>query len=377
VGAVRPLSFHELLVESARAEGFPLAGAVDLELAYASPAGIEPHIERYRRWINAGHAGAMGYLVRGLDRRADPRLVLPEAKSVFCVLSPYPVRPAGAGDPARGPRYARYLQEGDYHASIAARLEAAMNRVAEAARAGGLPVPRWKVCVDTSAVLERSWAALAGLGWIGKNTLLIHPQLGSYLFIGTVLLDVETGQSPRPLADYCGNCARCLQACPTGAFRAPRELDSRRCVSYLTLEQRGEPELPEAERAGMGTWVAGCDVCQEVCPFNTKATRRSEHEPADAGATALADWRALLEEDEAAYRARVRESSLKRVKPFQFGRNLARALHNAAAALAPETRARLVPVVARRAEAETDAPARAEWQRCLQALTRQSPKRNP
>src|SRR5204862_3603488 len=142
--------------------------------------------------------------------------------SILVVALPYQKSPAGAPEPSRGPRYARYLKGADYHDTIAEKLEAVMKRVAAQA-----PELRWKVCVDTSAELERSWAALAGLGWIGKNTLLIHPKLGSYLFLGEILLNSELDQGPAPLKDYCGNCERCLQGCPTRAFRGPRDLDAR------------------------------------------------------------------------------------------------------------------------------------------------------
>jgi len=185
----------------------------------------------------------------------------------------------------------------------------------------------WKVCVDTSAILERSWAALAGLGWIGKNTLLIHPQYGSYLFLAEVLINKKTGQGPKLLPNYCGNCTRCLDACPTQAFSSAGVLNSNRCVSYWTLEKRGELHLSEEDQKKMGTWVAGCVRCQEVCPFNTKPVRAAEKalplsdQPAPS-AVDLHDWQGLLNETEEAYKARVKNSALARVKPAQFRRNL-------------------------------------------------------
>jgi epoxyqueuosine reductase len=349
--------FLSLLLEAARAEGFPLAGAVDIEPARAE---LARHVERYDRWLADGRAGAMQYLVRGRDRRADPTLVLPGVRAVLSVISPYGRAPAGEPDPARGARYARYIQGRDYHDEVAARLERAMARVHE--RLGRPEDLKWKVCVDTSAVLERAWAAMAGLGWIGKNTLLIHPKLGSYLFIGQVLLTRETGAGPAPLPDYCGHCTRCLRACPTQAITAPRELDSRRCISYATLEKRGaypdEARHPEGAR-----WIAGCDVCQEVCPFNLKPAR-------DAGSPAelLSAWEALLDESEEAYRARVKGSALSRVKPAQFRRNLAIAMATAYAGATPAERAalrdRLQARVRARLAEEPDEFARAEWARC-------------
>lgn len=354
--------FHELLISAAREAGFPLAGAIDIDRA-----DLSADIGAYDSWIGAGNAGAMEYLVRGRDRRANPRLLLPSAKSILCVAWPYDPKPAGASAASEGPRYARYLRSADYHKDIAAKLESMMSSLA--ARVSG-PL-EWKVCVDTSAVLERSWAVLAGLGWIGKNTLLIHPKLGSYLFLAEVLISRETGQGAKPLPNYCGNCARCLDSCPTGAFLGPRSLDSRRCTSYLTLEKRGpHQELDETFRRRMGTWIAGCDVCQEVCPFNAKPAR-NDLGFADQALT-LRRWSELLAESEEAYKLRVKNSSLSRVKPGQFRRNLALALANAAleghiGPASPEFAEFRAAVEAKMA-AETDPGAQIEWCRCLAVL---------
>lgn len=364
--------------------GFALAATLDLALAAGE---IAPHVARYDRWIAEGRAGAMQYLERGRDRRADPRVVFPEARSVLCVALPYPKRAGGAENAAQGPRYARYIHGRDYHDDMKERLEHAMRAAAE--RSGLGAELKWKVCVDTSAVLERSWAMLAGLGWIGKNTLLIHPKLGSYFFIGVALLNQETGQGPRPLPDYCGHCTRCLEGCPTQAITEPRWLDSRRCISYWTLEKRGALDLPETDKRAIGPWVAGCDICQEVCPFNRKPVqaelvRNAEATSPDAGASApsgsaelLREWEALLRETPEQYKARIKESALSRVKPAQFSRNLAIALANTLAAEAPDARklAQLRPLAQARHDAETDDIARAEWKRCLGQFDAPSIKR--
>lgn len=321
-------AFYSLLIESAREEGFPLAGAVDLALAREELAA---HVARYDQWLARGYDGAMSYLRRGRDRRADPTRVFPEARSILCVAEPYPAAPAGSLEPEVGPRYARYLRRSDYHEDIPTRLERVMARISEKMHD---PELRWKICVDTSAVLERSWAALAGLGWIGKNTLLIHPRHGSYLFLGEVLINRETGAGPRPLPDYCGNCTRCLKACPTRAFVEPHTLDANRCISYWTLEKRGDLPISSDDRAAMGRWVAGCDLCQEACPFNIRPTRAALAEPPPVdplrhdGATSLRGWRELLEESPEEYRLRTRNSALSRVKFAEFRRNLLNALQN-------------------------------------------------
>ena len=356
-------SLHDLLVEEAEAEGFPLAGGVDLDLAFQDPeARFARQVDGYDRWLARGSNGTMSYLVRGRDRRADPRLVFAPAESVFSVAIPYPRRPAGAADPLLGPRYARYLQGPDYHQDLAERLERVMARARERWPCDpAAPALEWKVCVDASAVLERAWAWLAGLGWIGKNTMLIHPRHGSYLFLAEVLISVKLGQGPRPMKDYCGHCVRCLKSCPTGALTAPRTLDSNHCISYMTLEKRGSLPLAGEHARRSGAWIAGCDLCQEACPFNLRPVKLELGKPAsvaesfdagsgDAGsgdATLKRDWLSLLEEDESGYRDRIRNSALERIKPADFRRNLAWTLRNALAAASPDELLKLDPRISR------------------------------
>ena len=371
-----------LLIETAQAQGFPVAGVVDI--LKALEGFFQTDVKRYDHWLRAGFAGEMEYLKRGRDRRSDPRLVFSDAKSMLCVAIPYSREPTGAAQLIDGPRYARYLRGRDYHKEIAERLEEVMKTVA--ANWSADPPLKWKICVDTSAILERSWAALAGLGWIGKNTLLIHPKLGSYLFLAEVLINQETGRAPAPLPDYCGNCEKCLHACPTQALVEAHSLDSNRCISYSTLEKRGAPALSGEMLAKTGGWIAGCDLCQEVCPFNQKPSR-AEPVPFDKklDATGLSDWRGLLAESEDAYRSRVSQSSLSRVKPGQFRRNLAIALSNALESLTSVQKFKLGfelgPLIKARWDQETDPDAKLEWQRCLQMAAdcsqEEVPKRTP
>jgi len=326
----------------------------------------------------------MAYLRRGRERRADPRLVFPVAQSIFCVAVPYERLARGETNTSQGPRYARYLRGKDYHDVIAERLERLMQEVAAewSARGGGTQVKApltWKVCVDTSAILERSWAALTGLGWIGKNTTLINPKLGSYLFLGEVLISQKVDQGPAPLPNYCGSCTKCLTSCPTSAFTTSGVLDSRRCISYWTLEKRGELALNKEDRRAIGTWVAGCDICQEVCPFNLKPARE-EVAGIDpelpykslggilADATSLTEWKKLLKESVEAYKLRVQDSALNRVKPQQFSRNLAIALSNAVSTFTSEQLEELRPLIERKTKEETDPAALQEWQRVRTAL---------
>jgi epoxyqueuosine reductase len=307
------------LFEYLRAEGFPLVGAVDLDRATET---FSEHGRRYAEWIAKGYQGEMAYLERGLERRLDPRKVFPAAKSVVTCAIPYRRSSATPSD-GEGPRYARYLQGPDYHKRLPEMFGRALGRWADELAVNGEARPTWKVCVDTSAVLERSWAALCGLGWIGKNTLLIHPHYGSYLFLAVAFIDRPSGRVPEPLPNYCGKCTRCLDGCPTSAIVEPGSLDSRKCISYLTLEKRGPWELEETTRAKMGNWVAGCDICQEVCPFNTKPARLPETWPEDPRDSALVrEWPRLEQETEEEYRIRIARSALSRIKYPEMRRNL-------------------------------------------------------
>ena len=264
----------------------------------------------------------MAWLARRLEERVDPRRVLPGARSLVCVALVYageePEPPAtGRG----GARVARYARGDDYHDVLGARLRTLADALPSLA---GAPVAS-RSYVDTGPVLERAHAARAGLGWIGKNTCLIHPDLGSWLFLGVVLTDLalEPGE---PLADHCGSCRACLDACPTAAFPEPYVLDATRCLSYATIELRGA--IPEALREGQGAWVFGCDVCQEVCPWNTRSRRRVPADPLGLRARLAprAEWRApslawllgLAEED---WLRHTRGSALRRARHRLLLRN--------------------------------------------------------
>ncbi len=321
-------SLAERLDEAALRAGFLASGAVDLDAGLASPEFRE-HLAAYDRWLAERRHAPMEYLVRGRDRKANPRLVFPETQSVFCVLEPYSAQPLGSLDPAVGPRFARYLRGSDYHDRVADKLE----RVVRDASLGRAEPLTYKICVDTSAVLERTWAYLAGLGWIGKNTLLLHPQHGSYHFIGVALLSAPVGLAPRPMTDRCGHCTRCLSACPTNALRFDSEggrgLDATRCISTWNLETRGELALTPKDSRAMGTWVAGCDLCQEACPFNVKRAKSDAPAAADELPLPL-DWAALtaLAADPTRTRETTRGSAIERVKPEMLARNLKIALGN-------------------------------------------------
>lgn len=311
---------------AAEAQGAIASGGVDWKHP-ETQALYSRHVERYRAWIAAGHARSMPYLERGLERRANPELVLPGLQSVFVALFPYPAAPRAQGSAPRGPEYARYLAGRDYHQVLREKLERIVT-LTDSFRTGGDHL--FKVCVDTSAVLERAWGEITGLGWIGKNTMLIHPTHGSYFFIGVIFLGERLGLGPQPIANYCGNCTRCLTACPTQAFSEPGVLAPSKCISAWTLETRGElpPTASLVDGSQSRAWIAGCDICQEACPFNSKAGRAAleRGESQDPSPFTLKTWDEHLAETESEYNARVANSSLKRVKYAQARRNLELAL---------------------------------------------------
>ena len=318
-----PPSLESLLKAQAYGLGFDLAG-----IARLGPVGSAPAFEA---WLAAGHAGEMAWLARGAEKRRDARLPVPAslartdaragAVSAIVVAMDY-----GGREPA-GP-VARYARGDDYHAVLEERLRALHRWLEERL---GRAVPG-KPYVDTGPLLERDLARRAGLGWFGKNTMLIHPQRGSFLFLGALLVGIELAPDAPFEADRCGTCTRCLDACPTSAFVAPRVLDATRCVSYLTIELQGA--IDEALRAGMGDRLYGCDVCQDVCPWNVRFAKElpedSPFKPREAlaGKDARTLAREVLAMDTEGYRAAFRGSAMKRAKLPAMKRNAAVVLGN-------------------------------------------------
>ena len=248
--------------------------AAALELGFAragfAPVSRLPHADFYRRWLERGYAAEMSYLEREPETRALPTSLMPEARAALVVLAAHdgPPRTMDQGRPDQG-RVARYARGADYHHVIREALQRLAVRMEGWL---GEDLPR-RLAVDTSPLLERELAVAAGLGFIGHNAMLITPGLGSYTLIGVMLLPLELPPDP-PMPARCGSCTRCLDACPTAALRAPRLLDARRCVSYLTIEHRGD--VPDDLAGSMGPWIFGCDACQEVCPYNARAPGRAQ-----------------------------------------------------------------------------------------------------
>jgi len=257
------------------------------------PAEPPEHGDALEAWLDAGYAGTMSYLARGRADRLDPARLLPGCRSVVAVAMSYNVAP-DSGEDNEWRSVSRYARGRDYHDVIRPRLVELGDFIRTAAGAAS------RVAVDTSAVLERDLAARAGLGWVGKNTNLLTPSLGSYFFIGIVLTTAALPFDQRE-PDRCGTCTACLDACPTRAFVAPYVLDARRCISYLTIEHRGDIAGELAEQ--IGEWVFGCDVCQEVCPWNRKA--EPGHEPSLGPSGSLGALETLLELDPRSVRGHI------------------------------------------------------------------------
>jgi epoxyqueuosine reductase len=294
--------------------GFDLVGITTL--------GPVETADAFDRWIEAGYAGEMGYLPRGAKKRRDTRLPVPGALSAIVVALDY-----GGREPT-GP-VARYARGDDYHDVMTARLRELHVWIDVQV---GHPTAG-KAYVDTGPILERDLARRAGLGWFGRNTNLVNPDIGSFFFIGALLVDLELEADTPFEADRCGSCTRCLDVCPTNAFVAPRTLDATRCISYLTIEQKGA--IPVELREKMGDLVYGCDICQDVCPWNVRFAQELK-EPAFVAREAIAGKdartlaRDLLAMDEGRFRDAFRSSPMKRAKLGGLKRNAAVVLGNLA-----------------------------------------------
>jgi epoxyqueuosine reductase len=307
------MSLEDRLKAQARRLGFELVG-----IAAADAADT---FDVFQRWLRDGHAGAMDYLARHEAARRHPEAVLPAVRSV--VMAGMNYRPADAANPVAPltGNVARYARGVDYHELLWRRLDELLAWVQSE-----VPECQGRGVVDTAPLLERDFARRAGLGWFGKNTMLLNKRLGSYFFLGALLLDVALQPDGPHLAQHCGTCTACLDACPTDAFAGPGDLDARRCISYLTIELRGAvaPEL----RPAMGDWVFGCDVCQEVCPWNRKAPVTREPAFTSAYPTGRVDLVELLDMSEAEFRRRFRPAPLWRPRWSGMRRNAAIALGN-------------------------------------------------
>jgi epoxyqueuosine reductase len=292
--------------------GFDLAG-----IARLGPADTA---QAFDDWITRGYAGDMHYLPKWADKRRDTRLPFPGTASAIVVAMDY-------GGASESGSVARYARGDDYHDVMTAKLNALHEWIA--AQIGR--TVHGKAYVDTGPLLERDLARRAGLGWFGKNTMLVNPEIGSFFFLGTLLIDVELQPDEPFEADRCGTCTRCLDACPTNALVEPRLLDATRCISYLTIELKGE--IPEALREPMGSLIYGCDICQDVCPYNIKFAQELKEpayapRPALTGKDARQLARELLAMTQEEFSRAFSKSPMKRAKLRGLKRNAAVVLGN-------------------------------------------------
>jgi epoxyqueuosine reductase len=301
------------LKQEARRLGFDACG-----ISKAEP--LDEEARRLEAWLKAGFQGTMDWMERHFDKRIDPTKLVEGARSVISVLHNYYQPVAHDPSPETG-KISRYAWGDDYHEvlkeklyQLFAWLEAQVGEV------------HGRAFVDSAPVMDKAWARRSGLGWIGKNTNLINRRMGSFFFLGELIVDVPLPPDD-PIPDYCGSCTRCIDACPTGALVQPYVLDARRCISYLTIEHRGDDIPPELQEK-MGNWIFGCDICQDVCPWNKfkYATNEPRFMPRPGlPDTPLHRWEEL---DLEAFREKFRKSAVKRAKFEGFKRNVRIALQN-------------------------------------------------
>ena len=300
------------------------AHELGFELVGITPAEQSQTIQRYRDWIDNGYAGEMAYLERHLPLKEDTRRLLQEAKSVISLaMNYYTVDPPNEllNDPSRG-QISRYAWGDDYHDLIRERLILLVDYIKSTAETE----IKSRVFVDSGPVLEREFAQKAKLGWIGKNTNLINWRSGSWYFLSEVLVNLELEYANEPLRGSCGTCTLCIEACPTDAIVEPNWLDSRLCISYLTIELRDG--IPKELRPQMGNLIFGCDICQEVCPWNSKAKPTTEPAFQPRDGNLVPELLTLVNMTQAEFSRRFKGSPIKRAKRKGFLRNVIVAIGN-------------------------------------------------
>ena len=305
--------------EKVRQLGFFLAGVTLPE--------PPPHYSTFENWLAQDRHGSMNYLAdeRSRTRRADPKQILPECKSILVLATPYnPPLPMGEGLGVRdNVKIAAYAQGADYHDILPARMQELVQFIE--AQVGGPVKNRWYT--DTGPILERDLAQRAGIGWIGKNSMLINPKQGSYFFLSEILLDLELEPDAPFITDHCGTCTRCIQACPTQCILPDRTLAAQHCISYLTIELKDD--IPLELRDKIGDWAFGCDICQMVCPWNRFASKGDS--AFDAPSTARKTPHTLTEEltlTPQAFNSRFKRTPPQRAKRRGYLRNIAVVLGN-------------------------------------------------
>ena len=295
------------IIAEAEQMGFDACGIAQAKALEEESANME-------RWLEAKHEGEMGYLTRNKEKRYDPRLLVEGTKSIVTVL--YNYFPQQKLTDEDNFHVAKYAYGADYHEV----LKKKMRQLLECIETHTGKLEGVRVFVDSAPILDRAWAVRCGLGFIGKNTILIHPKKGSFFFIGHLFLPIELEETGKPLPNRCGRCTKCLDACPTGALESPFHIDARKCISYLTIEYKGD--LTEQDPEKFQNWIYGCDICQDVCPYNrfSLPTMEPGFQPSEKLlAMRKADWKAIEKTD---FEALFKHSAMQRAGFEGLKRNI-------------------------------------------------------
>jgi epoxyqueuosine reductase len=315
-------AFSSQLKDRAVSLGFEKVGIVP-----AKP--LEQERDRLNEWLARGYHGTMNWMARHTELRTDPGKLLPEARSVVVVALNYYTPKEHSGEETAG-KVSRYAWGDDYHDVVREKLRTLLTWIQQEA-----PGTNGKVCVDIQPMMDKAWAVRAGLGWLGKHTNLITPEYGSWVFIGELLLDIELEYETEVIEDHCGTCTLCIDACPTQAITEPYVVDSNKCISYATIELR-DPEIPTEIAENLEGWLYGCDICQDVCPWNRfeQATEASRFLPRAGNVNASLP--AILNMSHGEYVERFRGSAMKRAKLAGLQRNARALLSRAGASPLPD-----------------------------------------
>ena len=299
--------FTRLIKQRAKEIGFDKVGIT-------SAGALEPEGRLLREWLARGYHADMKWMERAPEQRADPRQLFAGARSVLVVALNY-YTPAEHENRQDTGKVSRYAWGDDYHDVVGQKLRSLLEWIKDQA-----PDVDGKVCVDIQPLMDKAWAARAGLGWIGKHTNLITPELGSWVFIGELLLNIALDYDTEPIEDHCGTCTLCIESCPTGAITEPYVVDSSRCISYVTIESRAA-DIPEPLARELNGWFYGCDICQDVCPWNRFAAASDQPAFDPRTGNINADLHEVLELTREKYAERFRGSAMKRAKLAGLQRN--------------------------------------------------------
>jgi epoxyqueuosine reductase len=284
---------------------------------------LDPERMRLKQWLERGYQAQMKWMLRDPEMRTDPRMLFADARSVVVVAKNYYTPARHTADPGTG-KVSRYAWGDDYHDIVGSKLRELLARIKEA-----VPNADGKVCVDIQPIMDKAWAVRAGLGWLGKHTNLITPEYGSWVFIGELLLNIDLEYDNQPIEDHCGSCTLCIDACPTHAITEPYVVDSNRCISYTTIESR-DPEIQPDLGEHLDGWFYGCDICQDVCPWNRFEQATDEHRFEPRAGNVNPRLSEVLEMPAEVYTERFRGSAMKRAKLSGLQRNAKTLLQNRA-----------------------------------------------